>query len=496
MPTGKALATFGVLRAGLFKAFERYFFEVVASGCLLPFVVLAFYSYPALDDFAIGSYLRTRSMTAYIAEDYVTSSGRYASTLSSVVLKIFGLHPAAYQWLVLAGLLALVVGLFVAAAAVVPTGAGRLVAPIGSVLIGAILLNFPKPAASIYYLTCEVAYFYPIVLMSWLVALLAWLVARPKAKGRWLAWVAAVALAAYIPGFSEITALLLPLLVVGIGIALRPWRLGYGWIAVSGAVLLGSLLTLATPAHHKHWHPAMQFSTVVRTIVPAVFHAVHSAVNWLGNGLLPLWLLLALPLSVAYSCVASGRFLIQRLTRPLWLWPLLTLAGLWLSYFFYQLATQDAMPPRVENLVYGYFVAGCVLSAHAAFRRLPPRYRSLLLANPVRVTLAIAFLLAFLTEYNSRLPLAQSGQGYTTVFQAYRDWLSGDAARYEEQQLARNAQVKAATCNDIPLRLDPLRTRPASLFYADLTANPTAWSNVAYAAFWHCPAVYAAEQVQ
>jgi hypothetical protein len=487
---GKVLATCRVARAWLSQAFQHYFFVVAAGGCLLPFVALAFYSYPAHDDFVIGEYLRTRSMAAYLADNYLTSSGRYASTLSSVVIKMFGLHPAAYQWLVLAGLLALVLGLCVAAAA---AGAGQLVAPISSVLVGAMLLNFPKPADGFYYLTGEVAYFYPIVLLAWLVALLAWLAAHPGTRGRWLAWVAAVALAGYIPGFSEITALLLPLVVVGVGIALWPRRPGYGWLAVAGAVLLGSLLTLATPAHHQQWHPALQLTTVVRTSGAAAFHAVHSVVNWLGNGLLPLWLLLALPLSLAYSRAASERFLVQRLTRSLWLWPLLTLAGLWLSFFFYQMATQDAMAPRVINLVYGYFVAGCVLSAHAGFRRLPPRYRSLLLASPVRVALALAWLLALLTDHSLQLWPAQGEQGYGTVLQAYRDWLSGDAARYEQQQLARMGQLRAPTPGASPLRLDPLRTRPVSLFYADLSANPAAGSNVVYSAFWRCSAVYVAE---
>ena len=79
------------------------------------------------------------------------------------------------------------------------------------------------------------------------------------------------------------------------------------------------------------------------------------------------------------------------------------------------------------------------------------------------------------------------------MFQAYRDWLSGDAARYKQQQLARTAQVRAAAPTTTPLRLDPLRTRPVSLFYVDLTDNPAEWSNVAYSAFWRCPPVYAAE---
>ena len=486
----KARATRGVGRAWLGQAFRRYFFVVAAGGCLLPFVALLGYSYPAHDDFGIGELLRTRSMAAYLAENYVASSGRYASTLSSVVLKVFGFYPAAYQWLLAAGLLAFVLGLCVAAAA---AGAGRRAISVGSVLVGATLLNFPKPADGFYYLTGEVAYFYPLVLLAWLVALLAWLAAHPTTKGRWLAWVAAVALAGYIPGFSEITALLLPVVVVGVGIALRPRRPGYGWLAVAGAVLLGSVLTLATPAHQHQWRPALQLATVVRTSGAAAFHTAQSVVNWLGNGLLPLWLLLALPLSVAYSRGASERFLVQRLTRPLWLWPVLTLAGLWLSFFFYQMATQDAMAPRVENLVYGYFVAGCVLSAHAAFRRLPARYRALLLASPVRVALALAWLMALLTNRSPQLPAAQNRQGYTTVMQAYRDWLGGDAARYKAQQLARISRLQGAAPGARPLRLDPLRTRPATLFFADLSTNPAAGSNVVYSAFWRCSAVYVAE---
>lgn len=64
------------MRKWISQAFQHYFFVAAASRCLLPFLVLAFYSYPALDDFAFGEYLRSRSMATYAAEDYVTLSGR------------------------------------------------------------------------------------------------------------------------------------------------------------------------------------------------------------------------------------------------------------------------------------------------------------------------------------------------------------------------------------------------------------------------------------
>ena len=487
-----------MMRAWLKQGFYRYFFQVVAGGCLLPFVVLAFYSHPALDDFSIGEQLRTRSVGAYAAEVYWHSSGRYASSLSSVAIQYFGRHPSAYQWLVLAGLLGLVAGLYLAAAAAVPAGGAHLASGIGSVLVVATLLNFPKPADSIYWLTGEVAYLYPVALVAVLVAVLAWLAARPRGRGRWLAWVAAVGLAAYLPGFSEITALLLPLVVVGMGVALRPRRVASGWVAVAAALLAGSLLTLGTPAHHGQWQALEHPVAVGLTAGRAALHVAYSVVNWLGNGLLPLWLLLALPLSVAFTQAAGRGGLVQRLTGPVWLWPLLTLAGLWLSFFFYQLAMHDGLVPRVKNLLYLYFVAGCVLSAHAAYRRLPAHYRAVLLAAPMRAGLGLWLLVAFLADHNPSLLPQGAGQGCNAVVQAYRDWLSGDAARYDQQQRARAAQVRTAAPATLPgaapLRLDPLRTLPRSLFYADISPNPAAWPNVGYANFLYYPAaVYVAE---
>ena len=476
----------------LVQVLERYFFQLVAVGCLLPFLVLTFYSHPALDDFVFGELLRTKSIGAYMASVYWHNSGRYAATLSTVVIQVFGRYPAAYPWLVLAGLLALVITLYAAAIATAPAGAKQLAGPIGSVLVVACLLNLPKPADGIYWLTGEVAYLYPVALMALLVALLAWLTAHPAARGRWAAWVAAVTLAAFIPGYSELTALLLPLVAAGGWLALRPRRPGAGWVAVVAATVVGSVLTLATPAHYGHWQPATQPPAVLQAAARASLHVGYSVLNWLGNSLLGLWLLLALPLSGAYVRAAGGQGLLQRLTRPLWLWPLLTLLGLWSSFFFYMLAAHDAPVPRVKNLLYFYFVAGLVLSAHAAFRRLPARYRALLLAAPVRMALAVALLLAFCTDHNPRLLPTRAGQGLNPVLQAYRDWLSGDAARYDQQQRARDAQVRAAPPSAAPLRLAPLRTLPPTLFYADISADPTAWGNVAYATFLGYPAVYVA----
>ncbi|RZK27015.1 MAG: hypothetical protein EOO57_23240, partial [Hymenobacter sp.] len=138
-------------------------FTLAAVACLLPLGVLAGYSHPALDDFAIGHYLRGRSMAQYVAEVYGHSSGRYAASLFSVVLKLFGTHPAYYQSFILANLLGLVLSLYAVAASLVRgmARAGRLAAALGGLLTVAALVNFPWPAEGLFWLTGSVAYLYP-----------------------------------------------------------------------------------------------------------------------------------------------------------------------------------------------------------------------------------------------------------------------------------------------------------------------------------------------
>ena len=163
--------------------------------------------------------------------------------------------------------------------------------------------------------------------------------------------------------------------------------------------------------------------------------------NWLSNGLLPLLALLALPLAAATLVPPAGgrRSLLERLTRRRGLWPVLTLTGLGLAFFFCYAATGQGPALRVKNLLYLYFLAGWLLSTGAVARRLDARTLAVLTAGSVRAGLLGWLLLAFLTDHNARLTHAGLGQQPNTVVQAYRDWLSGDAA-----QRARRRQVRAA----------------------------------------------------
>ncbi|RZK22815.1 MAG: hypothetical protein EOO56_07205, partial [Hymenobacter sp.] len=185
---------------------------LAAALCLLPLGVLAWYSHPALDDFAIGHHLRSRSMAQYVAEVYGHSSGRYAASLFSVVLKFFGAHPGSYQALIFANLAGFVLSLYAVGLSLVRnlSHARHLAWALGGLLTVAALVNFPWPAEGLFWLTGSVAYLYPATGTGLLAALLAYLYTAPTQPYR-LLWAGAIIIGFLVPGFSEITALLLPL---------------------------------------------------------------------------------------------------------------------------------------------------------------------------------------------------------------------------------------------------------------------------------------------
>lgn len=482
----RALLSFLVSRNALFT--------LAASSCILPFGVLALYSHPALDDFGIGYHLRGLPMTQYVAEVYRHSSGRYSATLFSVVLKFFGAYPQAYSALILFGLITFVLSVYGVAISVsryASKGIGLALA-LGSFLVIAAFVNFPWPAEGIFWLTGSIAYLYPVTLMSVLVALLCRLYARPP-QAHWLQWAVAILIGFLIPGFSEITALLLPLVYIGVASALRAPVLRWSWGGLGAAIVLGSLLTLASPAHFAQWKTLRSghgVGSLVKAVALATGGTLYCLVNWLGNGLLLLLVMLGLPLATTLAQADTRFSLVHRLTRQLWLWPLLTLVGVWLAFLFCYTASGLAPALRVKNLLYLYFIAGGLLSAYGWVSRLGIGNLSRLVARPVQLGIGGWLLVALLSDHNVHLTHANIGVGSNTVVQAYRDWLDGSAARYDQQQRARVRLVQAASPSDGPLGLAPLRERPRTIFYYDISANMHLWGNVSYAAFYGGPPVY------
>ena len=466
-------------------------FFAVALGCVLPFLVLAFYSHPALDDFTISTILRTHNVVTYTWDIYATHSGRFSSSLFSAIHLLFDAHLTWYPYLIFGFISLFSASLWAAAAALVP---GRRA---GKVLVGSLVVivgvsAFPWPAEGLFWLTGAVAYLTPLIFTCWLLMLVATGYAAstgPARSATWPIWVLSGLLGFLIAGFSEITALLL--LLVGSALwvlpGLRPARREAHW--VGAAIAVGCLLTLAAPGNFHRLNARPGNMQVVHSAGLAVAGTVYLLVNWVGNGLLLALTLVLLPVSQAVTR-HPGRSLLNRLTAgPVWVWPLLLVVGLFGSMWFCYTVQGIGPALRVKNILYFYFLTCWLLSVHGGVGHYLP---AVALRYPASWALrwvgGVGLACLFLTDHNQNLVHEGIGRAPNTVVQAYRDWLSGDAARYSAAQYARYQQIR--TSRQDSLRLPELPVRPVTLFYLDISYNPALWGNQKYALFFHKPAIW------
>ena len=347
-----------------------------AAGCALPFLGLAFYSHPALDDFAFSTALRTHQVAAYTWNSYVAHSGRFSSSLFSAVYLLFNAHSGWYPPLIFGFISLFCSGLFVATIALVPGQWPRKLLA-GSIILITGLSFFPWPAEGLFWLTGAIAYLTPLIFTCWLLVLLTRCYAAPN-KQRYGLWLLSGTVGFLISGFSEIGALLL--LLVGSALwvlpGLHPARREAHW--VGAAITVGCLLTLAAPGnfHRLNARPGGYHMQVMHSAGLAVAGTAYLLVNWVGNALLLALTLVLLPVSQATTRYA-GRSLLNRLTTgPVWLWPLLLLLGLFGStWFCYLVQTQGIGPAlRVKNILYFYFLICWFLSVHAGVGRYAPAW--------------------------------------------------------------------------------------------------------------------------
>ncbi|NVO31507.1 hypothetical protein HW554_09830 [Hymenobacter sp. P5342] len=451
--------------------------------------MLAFYSHPALDDFAIGTALRTQPILSYTWDVYMVHSGRFSSSLFSAVFLLFSFYPSAYPYLIFGFIGLFCSGLFVAAAALVP-GPQQAKSLTGSTLVILGLSYFPWPAEGLFWLTGAVAYLTPLFLTCGLLILLARQYSSPEQKHHSSQWLLIGVLGLLIPGFSEISALLLLLVSGALWVLpdLRPVRWQAHWVGI--AITTGCLLTLLAPGNFQRLHarPGHQVQ-VVHSVILALTGTTYLLINWIGSALLLALTMVMLPVSQA-TARYKGRSLLNRLTTgPIWLWPLLLLTGLFGSVWFCYTVQGIGPALRVKNILYFYFLICWFLSTHAVVGRYAPAWQLYYpTAWPLRGAAGITLICLFFTDHNHNLLHDDIGRAPNTVVQAYRDWLSGDARRYHQTQKARYQQLRTISTDSVQVL--PLPTRPRTLFYYDISYNPALWGNQAYAQFFGKKAVW------
>lgn len=467
--------------------------------CLLPFVVLAFDSHPALDDFSDAVLRRRLGFWAAQRELYQKWTGRYTTSLfltDTSPLRWADAWPRYYFLVGWSALLALAGGLY--ACWTTLTGAAwprreRLLAT--GVVLALWLTQAASIAECLYWYNAVAVYTWPAALLLWwLVALVRLVRTAPGARGSFGRALVAGGLGVAVVGSNEVAALVV---LAGLGYAaIWAWCWHRHRLPAVGGLLAVALLAAAVsflaPGNGYRLHVIQHQPQLLHALAGSGAAAAYFSVNWLGAGLLLAATALALPALARLIARPSGAAHGLSRVPPLWLGMGLLLVLVLVNMPSYW-ATGGMMPLRARAVVWLFFLVGwlaLVLAAlGAAVRRWPVLpHVATGWPRPVVAALWAGGLLAFVTDHNVRLVHAVAGVGSNNVVLAYRDWLSGAAGRYDQQQRARYRQLQAQPAPR--QRVPALTEEPPSLLYLDITTDTAYWGNKAYAQYFHREAVW------
>ena len=350
--------------------------------CLLPFVVLAFDSHPALDDFSDAVLRRRLGFWAAQRELYQGWTGRFTTSvflMDASPLRWAGEWPRYYFLVGWSALLALAGGLYACWTALTGAAWSRWVRLLATGVVLALwLAQAASVAECLYWYNAVAVYTWPAALLLWwLVALVRLLRTAPGARNAFGRGLVAAMLAVAVVGSNEVAALVV---LAGLGYAaLWAWyRHRYRLPVVAGLLaiaLLAAAVSFLAPGNGQRLSTIAHQPQLLRALAGSVAAAVYFSLNWLGTGLLLAATALALP--ALARLIARPNSAARSLSHvpPLWLATGLLLVLVLVNMPSYW-ATGGMMPLRARAVVWLFFLIGwlalLLAALGAATRHWPP----------------------------------------------------------------------------------------------------------------------------
>lgn len=468
---------------------------------LLPFVVLCFYSHPGADDFSDAIQRRDTGFWVTQRDLYLHLTGRLftslilteASPLVRGLLDVYWLVPLFTLLLVFGSLYALVTALVGRAWDTGP----RLLA--AAMLLAFWMLRNPSVAESVYWFNGLVVYTVPTaVLVLWLATLVRYWQAAPGHRRGWLAL--NLVLGTCVLWSNEIIAL--PLMVVVSCLSLWEWwRRGPRRLALLLVLAwfgLALAVSLLAPGNMERARLINVPVSGARMVIGSVASAAYLLLNWASSTVLLASTVLALPTLARLVAVPPPALHRLATIRPAHLWatagcllamlPLAALPNYW--------ATGGLMPPRARASMYLLFLLGWFAAVLAGLvtARAAPWLQALAARRqwprPAVRLLWVWLVINLATDHNLRVAHQDLGRASNNAVLAYRDWLSGAAARYDATLRARYRLLRTRPARCLQVAPLPPTGRPQSLLYYDITTDSTFGFNRDYAQFFRQRAVW------
>lgn len=449
---------------------------------LLPFLLLTLYNHPQADDYGFAVRDTTYSFWETHKTFYLNWTGRYFSTntafhVNPLIYRAIGSAVTVYKLYSL--LLILLLGVstfFLLFKLLSPYFKIISILALAVLLLCLYLLQMQSVSEGIFWLSGYLTYQLPNILMLLMLALLVGFF-KTGDKTVKTAYVALAALfCVAIVGSNEMSVVMAFTTTLFLlynnwnGRKNRPYLL-FLFLACVAACLVAVL----APGNYARMEDHPNASRPLWATVYAFFLTGLSFYRWLAPLLAASMLYLfywGLPL--AQKAKALGVFQVSLRTAVLYF-----LVTLFLMQFAFTWAVGERPTPRVENVIYFFFVFGWFYILQVAvikYARLLQAERNLSPALPVA---AFVLFTLFLFDIDKN------------VATAYVDLFSGKAAAYDRAMYQRYDSLQASRCDTCALA--PLPAIPQSVYFLDLMEgeeNSSFWVNRDFADYWNKSGVY------
>ena len=441
---------------------------LVALLGITPFVVMSYFAQPSADDWYMAADTLEKGYLQANVSFYQTVTGRFFSSA------LLFAHPmllsfAAFKGYSLALVLGLVASMRWSLGGWFPEASRAwkwMMTVLASVLF---VWGMASPAEGFYWGTGSACYTVPGIMTC----CLAGMFGRRCLELDWQPTPAVMAVALLltlaITGCTEVAMALFfaHITILNVLFFWRNRRISRPLLMVLVVTLIGVAIVALAPGNavRRTWYN----NDVNHRIIPAVFMALK-----LGLRQMAVWMVFVpffLFSLVALSAWPSQLKLSMRHAWELIVVSLVLMAGTVFGGFF--LGTWcmgSAIPLRAVNVMLLFFIMDWVVLLAGVIALL----RSFSLDVP-RPGLVLSVLVFFI--FCSSVLMSNNN-----VKVAWRDLLSGDAARYDRESAQRHAMIRSSDQADVAVPL--LKTRPRTLYFNDFKPDPTNWRNVGGARFF------------
>ncbi|WP_343076548.1 DUF6056 family protein [Prosthecobacter vanneervenii] len=441
---------------------------LAAAVGVLPFLLLSAYSYPSADDWHLAADTMEKGFLQSNVDYYTRTTGRFFSSaflFMNPMLLSFGAFKC-YSLSLVAGL---VLCTRWAVGAWFPAASNTWKWTAALTLVVAFLWGMAAPVQGFYWGTGSAGYTQSALFTLAIAGLFGRRSLNPAWRPHPAVLVLASLLAVATTGCTEVAMALLLLHVAA-------WNAVYFWInrrisrplaILLLATILGAVMVVLSPGNALR---SEYYSNGVKHVLPA---AVALAVK-LGIKQVLLWLVFV-PFALL-SFVAVVAWPEHAPVSRQRCWELIAAALVLMActvfgaYFLGTWSMGHCIPMRGVNLVLFFFIidwlallAGLIALLRTAAVELP------------RPGLFLSFGLVCIL-------LVSFASSPNNVKTAWRDLLSGDAARYSAELTKRHELLRSTREQDV--LVPPLKSRPKTLFFNDLTPDPLNWRNTGCARFF------------